>query len=314
MKRSRDPTPEPAQPAANGPSTSKRTFTVADDADDDPYGFNVGVPGFLNKSKAAGSKGGYVPGYLRIPGSSMNAASLGTVPTKSARHTLTGPGSRPSPQSQPDDQPPIQPAHAAAQPPSTAVPVAQPAQASAPAQSAATSSPLAPAASAEHAAPATSVVHAKPAVHAKPTVHGELARSQLQQPNFPASTVPAPHRPVPAGLPSPVWSPTPAQADSISRPPGSLSPISLDRQRVQNKALPEQHRLPDDMVINLSEAAKAAVNSKGPLSADMPLLPSFHEEILKFVEQAAPNEAEQQNKVLPRLLQIVLTCVGRSSH
>lgn len=64
--------------------------------DDDPYGFgNIGAPGFMNKPSGM-KAGGFVPGYLRIPGAS-GAMAPGATAMKSARTAVTGPGAQPRP-------------------------------------------------------------------------------------------------------------------------------------------------------------------------------------------------------------------------
>ena len=248
MKRSRSPTPEAPTAPVNGFKSRKRQITVAED--DDPYGLNVGAPGFL--SKPGGNQGGFVPGYLRVPGSSINAAPKST-PMKTAWHTVTGPGSSELPQT--ESRPAL---HTSAQPAAHAAPAAT--------QSAVPAVPT----------PAQAGVTApKPAV-----------ASQNQY--APALT-----------LPSPVWSPDASQGGFLNAyvPTDNQQSYHVDRRRLQSKDLPEQHRLPDDLPETLNSHAKSATSATGPLSADMPKLPSFHEEILKFVEQAAPNQTEQLTKV-----------------
>ena len=225
-----------------------------------------------------------MPGYLRVPGSAMTTAPP-TTSMRTASHTVTGPGLQPSG--------PVQTAPARAlQPAVHAVP--------------ASSQPAVPA-STQPAVPASTqpAVAAVPAVptpdqpdfaaprHAMPAV--PLPSKAQSQANHSAVTT---SMPVPS-LPSPVWSPEASQPGFLSTyiPTESQQTYNADRKRLQSKDLPEQHRLPDDLPESANNHAKSATSATGPLSAEMPVLPSFHEEIVKFVEQAAPNQTEQLTKV-----------------
>ncbi|KAL3141275.1 hypothetical protein ABBQ38_003610 [Trebouxia sp. C0009 RCD-2024] len=74
---------------------------------------------------------------------------------------------------------------------------------------------------------------------------------------------------------------------------------ALQRKRVQNKDLPEQHRLPEDLpLVAPGKLAKTSASASGPLSAQTKPLTKFHEEIQTFVEQSVPNQAEQLTKVV----------------
>lgn len=99
MKRARDSADDTNTEAADGllPNKCAKPLIINPPAaaeDDDPYGFGkVGAPGFM--SKPTGMKaGGFVPGYLRIPGASGGMAP-GATTMKSARTALTGPGAQP---------------------------------------------------------------------------------------------------------------------------------------------------------------------------------------------------------------------------
>ena len=74
--------------------------------------------------------------------------------------------------------------------------------------------------------------------------------------------------------------------------------LMLQRRRVQNKDLPEQHRLPEDLPLVIpGKIAKTSATASGPLSAQIKALPKFTEEIQTFVDQSVPNQAEQLTKV-----------------
>ena len=100
MKRARDPaesSPDSSLDEAQAAQRIKPSVIkppVAADDEDDPYGFGkIGAPGFV--SKPAGMKaGGFVPGYLRIPGAS-GAMAPGATIMKPARTALSGPGAQP---------------------------------------------------------------------------------------------------------------------------------------------------------------------------------------------------------------------------
>ncbi len=197
---------------------------VVADEDDDPYGFGkVGAPGFM--SKPSGMKAGFVPGYLRIPGSS-GAMAPGATAMKAARTSMTGPGAKPMSASRAD-------------------PMAK----------------VAPQASASQALPA-------PHVKAEPLTQ---ATQHSAAPPLPA--VPEDNR--------------------------HQHNLMLQRKRVQNKDLPEQHRLPDDLpAVVPGSMAKTSASATGPISAQAQPLPGFHNELESFVEKASPTQAEQLTKVL----------------
>ena len=130
---------------------------------------------------------------------------------------------------------------------------------------------------------------------AKPTTAARGGFANRSQP--PAET--AQPRPAPA-----------AKADDVS--PSEQLPFSpvlamsedagtalmLQRRRVQNKDLPEQHRLPEDLPLVIpGKIAKTSATASGPLSAQIKALPKFHEQIQTFVDQSVPNQAEQLTKV-----------------
>lgn len=259
MKRSRSTTPEEADQTANGSTTRKRQITVAED--DDPYGLNVGAPGFL--CKPGGNKGGFVPGYLRVPGSAMTAGpQINSMATTSQAFTKRGSQTGASLPAEPSQS--LQPI--AAQPAVYAVP--------------AVTQPAVPAVATPAQPGPQSAASAMPSA--------TLQSKAQTQPALPAKT------PLPS-LPSPVWSPGPNQGGFLSTYiPTDNQGYNVDRKRLQSKDLPEQHRLPDDLP---DTQAKSATSASGPLSAEIPVLPAFHEEILKFVEQAAPNQTEQLTKV-----------------
>ncbi len=232
MKRARDPSDDPNIAHENGLDNNQRVTpgflnqspvpSVAED-NDDPYGFGkVGAPGFV--SKPTSMKAGFVPGYLRIPGSS-GAMAPGAITAKSARTALTGPGAKPMSASRP-------------------TPAARPAL---PAQAEALKVSPVPAATAD-----ISEQSAQPS--AVPPVPDEKRHQQN---------------------------------------------LALQRKRVQNKDLPEQHRLPDDLpAVVPASLAKTSASATGPISAQAQPLPGFHAELETFVEKASPTEAEQLTKVL----------------
>ena len=231
MKRARDPTDDPNNTQETTLDGNQRVTpgfldqpvasTPADN--DDPYGFgNVGAPGFV--SKPSGMKSGYVPGYLRVPGSAVGAMMTGVSAVKSARTAMSGLG-------------------------------------------------------------------AKPASAAR----GGLLKSQP-----PAETAQAELLPVSKQDLSP-----PTQLPLLpvlGMPEDPETALMLQRRRVQNKDLPEQHRLPEDLPLVIpGKIAKTSATASGPLSAQIKALPKFHEEIQIFVDQSVPNQAEQLTKVLPAL-------------
>lgn len=105
-------------------------------------------------------------------------------------------------------------------------------------------------------------------------------------------------KPLPAS--EPTHSTTQASVSSVSavaEDPESAQ--ALQRKRVQNKDLPEQHRLPEDLpLVAPGKLAKTSASASGPLSAQIKPLTKFHEEIQMFVEQSVPNQAEQLTKVV----------------
>lgn len=237
MKRTRDSPEGSSNGKSNGLDGNQRVTpgfinqppapAAAEDDDDDPYGFGkVGAPGFV--TKPTGKKAGFVPGYLRIPGSS-GAMAPGATAAKSARTAVTGPGSKP-----------------------------------------------------------VSASHASPTAQAAPPAQPEAA---------PAPAIPSPKTDILA------QSAEPSAASPVSAVPDEKRHqhnLMLQRKRVQNKDLPEQHRLPDDLpAVAPSIVAKTSASATGPISAQAPPLPGFHRELEAFVEKALPTEAEQLNKVCP---------------
>jgi len=232
MKRARDSSDDPNITHENGLDGNQRVTpgflnlspvpSVAED-NDDPYGFGkVGAPGFV--SKPTSLKAGFVPGYLRIPGSS-GAMAPGAITAKSARTALTGPGAKPMSASRP-------------------TPAAHPTQ---PAQAEALTVSAVPAATADI-----------PEQSAQPSAVPPVPDEKRHQQN-----------------------------------------LALQRKRVQNKDLPEQHRLPDDLpAVVPASLAKTSASATGPISAQAHPLPGFHAELETFVEKASPTEAEQLTKVL----------------
>ena len=98
-----------------------------------------------------------------------------------------------------------------------------------------------------------------------------------------------PHAPLHVQLPL-----SPASA----MPEDSEAALMLQRKRVQNRDLPEQHRLPDDLPAALpGKIPDTSASASGPLSAQIKALPKFHDEIQAFVDQSIPNQAEQLIKV-----------------
>ena len=84
----------------------------------------------------------------------------------------------------------------------------------------------------------------------------------------------------------------------LAMPEDPEAALMLQRRRVQNKDLPEQHRLPEDLPLVIpGKIAKTSATASGPLSAQIKALPKFHEEIQTFVDQSVPNQAEQLTKV-----------------
>lgn len=270
MKRSRSP--DKAGQAANGVTSRKRQITIAED--DDPYGLNVGAPGFL--SKPGGNKGGYVPGYLRVPGSAM-AAAPSTNDSKPDLKMIAKPISHP---------------YTATFPPVTVLP-----------------RPAVPAL-VQPAVAAVATPSQPEAQVPQPSVSAPLTaalNSTAQPANVRASAKPS--RPL---LPPPEWSSEPSQPSFMSSYiPLDIQGYNADRRRLQSKDLPEQHRLPDDLPDVQNSSAKSA---SGPLSAEMPVLPAFHDEILKFVELAAPNQTEQLTKVTSCAVRPIYLVVVRSQH
>ena len=201
--------------------------------DDDPYGFgNVGAPGFVNKP--SGMKSGYVPGYLRVPGSAGGAMTSGIGAVKSARTAMSGPGAKPASASRGGFVKPQ---------------------------------------------PAAETAQAEPLPVTKPALS-----LPMQLPLSPISAMPE----------------DPETA------------LMLQRRRVQNKDLPEQHRLPEDLPLVIpGKIAKTSATASGPLSAQIKALPKFHEEIQTFVDLSVPNQAEQLTKVLTALESPTCTCVSR---
>ena len=231
MKRARDPPDDSNTAHENGLDGNQRVtpgflnhspVPLATEDNDDPYGFGkVGAPGFV--SKPTSMKAGFVPGYLRIPGSS-GAMAPGAITAKSARTALTGPGAKPMSASRP-------------------TPAARPMQ-PAPADARKVSAP--PAATADI-----------PEQSAQPSAVPPVPDEKRHQQN-----------------------------------------LALQRKRVQNKDLPEQHRLPDDLLAVVpASLAKTSASATGPISAQAQPLPGFHAELETFVEKASPTEAEQLTKV-----------------
>ena len=227
MKRARDPTDDPSTIQDNALDGNQRITpgfinlppAAATADDDDPYGFgNVGAPGFI--SKPTSMKSGYVPGYIRIPGSAGTPQPAGLA-VKSARTAVIGAGAKPTSVS----------LGGFIKPQSTA--------------EAAISKPL-----------------PVPELNLLPPV---------QLPLSPVSAVPE----------------------------DSDTALMLQRRRVQNKELPEQHRLPDDLpAVVPGKIAKTSASASGPLSPQIKILPKFYDEIQTFVEQSIPNQAEQLTKVI----------------
>ena len=228
MKRARDSTDNLSTTQDNAldgnqritPGFINQAPAAATADDNDPYGFgNVGAPGFI--SKPTSMKSGYVPGYLRVPGSAGTAAPSSNAAVKSARTAVTGAGAKP-----------------------------------------------------------TSVSLGG---FIKPQVTAEAAISKpLPAPELNLSP--------PAQLPLSPMSAMPEDSDSA---------LLLQRRRVQNKELPEQHRLPQDLpVVIPDKVAKSSASASGPLSPQIKALPKFHDEIQTFVEQSIPNQAEQLTKVI----------------
>lgn len=131
---------------------------------------------------------------------------------------------------------------------------------------------------------------------AKPTSAARGGFANRSQP--PAETAQA--KPVPATKPDDVspseqlpFSPVLAMSEDAG------TALMLQRRRVQNKDLPEQHRLPEDLPLVIpGKIAKTSATASGPLSAQIKALPKFHEQIQAFVDQSVPNQAEQLTKVL----------------
>ena len=226
MKRSRD-SEDPEVPQDSAVGGNKRVAPsfhdqppapVAVQEDDDPYGFGkVGAPGFV--SKPAGMKAGFVPGYLRIPGSS-GAMAPGNTALKAAKTNMAGPGARPSPRAGP-----------------TAI------------------------------GPGSVVSQAQSAPPLKPPKDATQHR---------------------VGPPS-------AAPEEQQRHQHNLM---LQRKRVQNKDLPEQHRLPDDLpVAGSGGLPKTSASATGPISAQAQPLPGLHAELEAFVEKAPPTKEEKLTKV-----------------
>ena len=123
---------------------------------------------------------------------------------------------------------------------------------------------------------------------------GSATRGGLVKSQPPAETAQA--EPLPATKPD-LFSP--AQLSPVlAMPEDSETALMLQRRRVQNKDLPEQHRLPEDLPpVIPGKIAKTSATASGPLSAQIKALPKFHEEIKTFVDQSVPNQAEQLTKV-----------------
>ena len=137
---------------------------------------------------------------------------------------------------------------------------------------------------------------AKPASAAR----GGLVKSQPPAETAQVEPLPAtkPDLSPPAQLPlSPV----------LAMPEDPETALMLQRRRVQNKDLPEQHRLPEDLPLVIpGKIAKTSATASGPLSAQIKALPKFHEEIQTFVDQSVPNQAEQLTKVFTA---VCITCL-----
>lgn len=202
------------------------TTTTPDDDDDDPYGFgNIGAPGFVSKP-SGGMQSGYVPGYLRVPGSAGGGIVPAVGAAKLARTAMLGPGSKP-----------------------------------------------------------TSAFRRGP-IKSQPPAETALGATAS------ASPLPVLEPKQPSSLQPPVSS-------ALAVPEEPESALALQRRRVQNKDLPEQHRLPEDLpLVAPGKIAKTSASASGPLSAQIKALPKFHEEIQMFVEQSVPNQAEQLTKVI----------------
>lgn len=230
MKRARDPSDDSNITHQNGLDGNQRVTpgflnqspvpSAAED-DDDPYGFGkVGAPGFV--SKPTSMKAGFVPGYLRIPGSS-GAMAPGAITAKSARTALTGPGAKPM-----------------------------------------------------------SALRPTPA--ARPTMPAQAEAFKV--PAVPAAIVDIPEQ-----------SAQPSAVPPVPDEKRHQQNLALQRKRVQNKDLPEQHRLPDDLpAVVPASLAKTSASATGPISAQAQPLPGFHAELETFVEKASPTEAEQLTK------------------
>ena len=128
----------------------------------------------------------------------------------------------------------------------------------------------------------------RPASHAASTTQ---AAPQTQTQAFQAQSPPT----ATTALPAPQFtSPAQPAAHGDNRNQHNLM---LQRKRVQNKDLPEQHRLPDLPAVVPGNLAKTSASVTGPISAQTQPLAGFHDELETFVEKASPNQAEQLTKV-----------------